>query len=141
MKKILILYDYPTVRELLAEDLAAAGHLVVPIDKLDLAKELIGTLGPDLVLLNVHINGKERWDVLEDIKKDYPTLPVLVLRTCSTDHQDRHDNLTHVYDLKNYHFEGLRRKIAKIFQQERDRTTNTLDFPHSAVATLQHGMR
>ena len=53
MKKLLIIYDYASVRELLMEELAADGHLVVPLGKPALAKEVIGTLRPDLVLLNL----------------------------------------------------------------------------------------
>ena len=79
MNKILIIYDYASVRELLTEELAADGHLVVPIGTPALANQVIGTLRPDLVLLNLHINGKDRWDVLEGIKKQDPDLRVLVL--------------------------------------------------------------
>jgi len=41
MKKILIIYDYASVRELLTEELAADGHLAVPIGSRPF-KEVIG---------------------------------------------------------------------------------------------------
>lgn len=152
MKKILIIYDYATVRELLAEELAADGHLVVPIDKLGLAKELIGTLKPDLVLLNVHRNGKEHWEVLEEIKKDDPSLPVLVLSTYFTGPQNLHDKLIDVYEMNSFRFDGLRKKVAQIFQQQGGKTRknerkniqkpqiNRLDYQHSPLGIIQHGM-
>ena len=117
MQKILIIYEYGNVRELLTEELAADGHLVVPIGTPALAKDLIGILRPDLVLLNLHINGKDRWDVLKDIKGQDPNLPVLVLSTYSNQ-DDLHRSLTDVYVMKSLHFEGLRQKVAEVLKRE-----------------------
>jgi len=118
MKKILIIYDYASVRELLAEELAAEGHLVVPIGKPELVKEVIGTLRPDLVLVNLHIGGKDRWDVLEEIKKQDPYLRVLVLTTCDLFKRDLLRSLDDVYVIKSFHFDGLRQKVAEILQRK-----------------------
>lgn len=117
MKKILIIYEYTSVRELLTEELAAEGRLVVPIGKPALAKEVIGALRPDLVLLNLHINGKDRWDVLEEIKKQDPYLRVLVLRTYDGYQEDLRGSLADVYVIKSFRFEGLRQKVAEVLQR------------------------
>ena len=45
-------------------------------------KEALGQVReekPDLVLLDLYLNGFEGWDVLADIKKNSPDLPVLVV--------------------------------------------------------------
>ena len=112
----MIIYDYASVRELLTEELAADGHLVVPIGKAALAKEVIGTLRPDLVLLNLHINGKDRWDVLKEIKKQDPYLRVLVLSTYAGYQEDLGRSLADVYVIKSFRFEGLRQKVAEVLQ-------------------------
>jgi two-component system response regulator AdeR len=118
MKKILIIYDYTSVRELITEELAAEGHLVVPIGKAALAKEVIGFLRPDLVLLDFRINGKDRWDVLEEIKKQDRYLRVLVLTTCDLFKRDLLRSLDDVYVIKNFHFDGLRQKVAEVLQRK-----------------------
>jgi DNA-binding response OmpR family regulator len=118
MKKILIIYDYASVRELLAEELAAEGHLVVPIGKPELVKEVIGTLRPDLVLVNLHIGGKDRWDVLEEIKKQDPYLRVLVLSTYDGYQEGHRRSLADVYVIKSFRFEGLGQKIAEVLQRK-----------------------
>ena len=118
MKKILIIYDYASVRELLTEELAAEGHLVVPIGKPALAKEVISTLRPDLLLLNLHIDGKDRWDVLEEIKKQDPYLRVLVLRTHDGYQEDLRGSSADVYVIKNFRFEGLRQKVTEVLQRK-----------------------
>ncbi len=117
MKKILIIYDYASVRELLTEELAAEGHLVVPIGKPDLAKEVIGSLRPDLVLLNLHINGRDRWDVLEEIKKQDPYLPILVLSTYDGYQEVHPKSLADVYMIKSFRFERLRQKVTEVLQR------------------------
>ncbi len=53
MKKILIIHGQENIREHLADKLAAEGYLVVPIGKPSLAKDVISTLRPDLILLNL----------------------------------------------------------------------------------------
>jgi len=117
MEKILIIYDYASVRELLAEELAADGHLVVPIGKPDLVKGVIGTLRPDLVLVNLHINGKDRWDVLEEIRKQDPYMRVLVLSTYGGYQEGHRRSLADVYVIKSFRFEGLRQKVVEVLQR------------------------
>ena len=117
MNKILIIYDYASVRELLTEELAADGHLVVPIGTPALANQVIGTLRPDLVLLNLHINGKDRWDVLTGIKRQYPYLRVLLLSTYGVYQEDFRRSLADVYVIKSFRFEGLRQKVAEVLQR------------------------
>jgi two-component system OmpR family response regulator len=118
MKKILILYDNASVRELLTEALAGDGHLVVPVSKVALAKEVIGSLKPDLLLLNLHIDGKDRWDVLKEIKRQYPYLRVLVLSTCAVCQEDLSRVSADVFLIKSFRFEGLRQKVAEVLQRK-----------------------
>ena len=118
MNKILIIYDYASVRELLTEELAADGHLVVPIGTPALANQVIGTLRPDLVLLNLHINGKDRWDVLEEIKKQDPYLRVLMLSIYGGYQEAFCRSLADVYVIKSFRLEGLRQKVAEVLQRK-----------------------
>ena len=118
MNRILIIYDYAGFRELLTEELAADGHLVVAIGKAALAKEVIGDLRPDLVLLCFRINGKDSWDVLEEIKKQDPYLRVLVLTTCALFKRDLLRPLDDVYVIKGFRFDGLRQKVAEVLRRK-----------------------
>jgi len=117
MKKILIIYDDALVRELLAKELAIDGHLVVPISEPALAEQLMGTLKPDLVLLNLPMNGKDRRDVAEEVKKQDPQLRVLVLSAYAADQDDLRRSLGDVYVIKNLRFEGLRQKVVEVLQR------------------------
>jgi len=91
---------------------------VVPIGTPALANQVIGTLRPDLVLLNLHINGKDRWDVLEEIKKQDPYLRVLVLSIYGGYQEDFRRSLADVYVIKSFRLEGLRQKVAEVLQRK-----------------------
>jgi two-component system OmpR family response regulator len=114
MNKILIIHDDASVREPLAEELAADGHLVVPISEPSLAGQVIGTLRPDLLLLKLQMDGKDRWDVLNEVKTHDPNLRVLVLGTYAADQEDTCRSFTNVYVMKSFLFAQLREKVAEV---------------------------
>ena len=57
MTKILIVGKDPSVREVMAKELAGEGHLVVAIGNCDLIEEMLTTLEPEFVLLNFRMDG------------------------------------------------------------------------------------
>lgn len=116
MAKILIIHDYASIREPLAEALAADGYLVVPIGRSSLARDMILTLEPDLVLLDLHINEKDKGDVLQEIKKQAPYIRVLGLSTPDHTAKDLGGSPGDVYVMKTPCFSGLRHKIASLLQ-------------------------
>jgi DNA-binding response OmpR family regulator len=81
MKKILLIHDQASIWESLAEALAADGYLVVPISRSALAREMILTLVPDLVLLDWEMDEKDKSDVFEEVKKQAPNMNLLALAT------------------------------------------------------------
>ncbi len=89
----------------------------MPIAKAALAKDLLDTLRPDLVLLDVYVNGKDRWEVLDEIKGHDPSFPVLVIRPCRSYQQDPHAKSHDVYSNQSFPFKGLRHKVNEIFKQ------------------------
>ncbi len=78
MAKILIWDRYPDW-EFLAEKLAFDGHTVVWAEKSHRIKELVMTGQFDLMLLNSQKGRRVRRDVLKEIKREDPYLPVLVV--------------------------------------------------------------
>jgi CheY-like chemotaxis protein len=67
--KILILSEMFEVRELIAQDCAAEGHMVVATGNPALIRTLIPDLNPDLVLLDLHLNKINPWKVMRLIRK------------------------------------------------------------------------
>ena len=78
MQSILIVDDQPHLQEFLLEELMDEGHSVEAVTDAVSVRRYLGDSKPDLVLLDLHLNGFEGWDVLDDIKSTHPHLPVLI---------------------------------------------------------------
>ena len=115
MNRILILDRYPSIRELLAEELAAEGYMVVAIGNPELIGDLVGTFDPNLIILDLFINGEMRWDVLKEIKKQHPHLRVLIHTAFHPD-EDPRSSPADGWIVKSSIFDGLRQKTAEILR-------------------------
>jgi DNA-binding NarL/FixJ family response regulator len=80
-RKVFIIDDHPIVRQGLAlfinrePDLAVCGDA----EEANTALRLIGELKPDLVMLDISLNGPDGLDLLKTIRARDPNLPVLIL--------------------------------------------------------------
>jgi len=78
MPKILIVDDKPIIRNLLYDELSIANFQVVTINTVELIWKHIREIRPDIVLLGLHSESFDSWQILNDIKKKIPDLPVLI---------------------------------------------------------------
>jgi two-component system OmpR family response regulator len=78
-KKVLVVDDEATVRFLLSRVLTHAGFAVDVATDGESALERIESSEPDLVVLDLMMPGIDGWGVLERLKADGSTLPVLVV--------------------------------------------------------------
>ncbi|MDR4507200.1 MAG: response regulator transcription factor [Candidatus Brocadiaceae bacterium] len=81
MKKILIADDHPIIREGLKQILNGYGDAIT-IDSIDTCLGVLNTLRQntyDLLLLDINMPDKMGLDILEELKDNYPALPVLIL--------------------------------------------------------------
>jgi len=113
MKKILIVDRYSSVRELLAEDLAAEGNTVVPIGNPKLIQNFIHSLAPHLIILDPFMDGKWQWNLLKEIKKENPGLPILIF-TANRLQGDQRQLLADGWVMKSFIFDALKEKINGI---------------------------
>ncbi|RLC28819.1 response regulator, partial [Candidatus Woesebacteria bacterium] len=79
MANILIIDDQEWVLDLFSESLIDAGHNISTTDNIKSVMRNVSSFKPDLVLLNLYLkHGFNVWDVLQDIKKQDSTLPVII---------------------------------------------------------------
>ncbi len=78
MPKILIVDDKQIIRKLIYDELTNANFQVVTLNTIELVWKFIRDTRPDLVLLGLHSESFDSWQILKDIKKYIPDLPVLI---------------------------------------------------------------
>jgi len=111
MKKILIFDAYPSIRQLLAEELTAEGNVTMGIDKSEHVSEWVERFAPDLIVLDLYVRGKILWDLLAELKKRYPGIPVLLFTAFQPNEIPRLKEAD-AWVRKSFLFEELKEKIA-----------------------------
>lgn len=76
--KILIFDEYPSIRNLLAEELAGEGSVILAIGRPELIREGVADFKPELAILDLFLRGSFRWEFLREIRRQAPALPVIL---------------------------------------------------------------
>ena len=84
---ILIVDDEPQVAEILARSLAREGHRAVIATSGEEAIGMVGPGQPDAMFLDVSMPGMSGLDVLAEVKRRRPALPVVVITGHATPEQ------------------------------------------------------
>ncbi len=118
MAKILIMGELSSVREIMAEELAGEGHLVVAISSPALIEELLTTLEPDLVLLDFLKSRMDLWGALEEIKRRDPHLPILTFTSYGRYKEEIRFEVTNGYGIRSFSLEILKQKVAELLKRK-----------------------
>lgn len=85
MPKILVVDDKKIISKLIYDELTIANFQVITLNSIELIWKYIIEIQPDLLLLGLHSESFDSWQILNDIKKNIPNLPVLIY-TINSDH-------------------------------------------------------
>ena len=116
MNTILVIEDDWAVRELFTIELASEGVNIVATGEFDSIRERMRALNPNLVLLDIYMNGKLRWDVLVEIKEENPEVPVIMVNNFDDYSKDPHFILVNDCWIKSDLFDDLKQKIREVLQ-------------------------
>ena len=115
MKNILIVDDQRYVRELLSEELTDEGYRVSCAGDTESIWAYLKDSPPDVILLDLYLNGFEGWEVLQDIKREVPNLPVIIITAYDSYADDPRLSQAAGYVVKSFvSFGELKRKIAEV---------------------------
>jgi DNA-binding response OmpR family regulator len=113
MAKILLaIKEYPSIRDLLSEELAEWGYVVVSTGDPNLISELLRTFDPDLIIMDPYVRGEMHCDLLERIRNQKPHLPILIFSDPYK--EDSHQFQVDGWVAKSFLFDNLKQKIIKI---------------------------
>ena len=112
---ILIVDDQSYIQELFSQELMDEGYKVLSTGDAKSAKVYVENSKPDLVLLDLYLNGFEGWDLLHDIKSKDPHLPVIIVTAYDTYVDDPRVSQAAGYVVKSFvHFDELKQRIADV---------------------------
>jgi CheY-like chemotaxis protein len=114
MAKILAIDEYPSIRDLLSEELTEEGNVVVSTGDPNLIREMLQTFEPDLMILDPYARGKMRWELLERIKNQKPHLPVLIF--ADPYKNDPYQFQADGWVAKSFLLDDLKQNIIKILE-------------------------
>lgn len=78
-QRILLADDDPGVRGSLSDVLVTESYVVIPANDGQQALELAGSIQVDLVLLDLNMPRKNGWDTFEQLTREHPFLPVIIV--------------------------------------------------------------
>ena len=117
MANILIIDDQAYVREFLSEELGHAGYRVSSVGDAESIWGYIIDSRPDLVLLDLYLDGFEGWEVLRDIKRKHLNLPVLIVTAYDSFADDPRLSQADGYMIKSFvALDELKQKIADVLR-------------------------
>ncbi|MBN1843219.1 MAG: response regulator [Deltaproteobacteria bacterium] len=120
MPNILIVDDQPCIRELISEELIYEGYEVERVGDAESARAYIKRSRPDLVLLDLYLDGPDGWDVLRDIKRQDPHLPVLIVTAYDSFQDDPRLSRADGYVIKSTDFWELKHQITNALRQKQE---------------------
>ena len=111
MANILIIDDQHFIGELLSEELAEEGHHITFVEDSDYVMSTIEESRPDIILLDLYLQGFEGWELLDRIKMYDPSVPVLIVSAYDNFVNDPRMKYADGYVIKNIKTDTLKQKI------------------------------
>ena len=84
MNKILLVDDDPDILKLLSMRLSAAGYGVQAVDSGEKALAALAAARPELVITDLKMGGMDGLSLFDEVRKQAPTLPVIILTAHGT---------------------------------------------------------
>ena len=113
MKRILVIDDDPAIRLLYQDELLEEGYEVISSDGGKGLLQLMAEQRPDLILLDLKLGHRSGLDLLEDIRKESWTIPVILLTAYPAFKLDSKSVSACASVTKNSDLTGLKQQIEK----------------------------
>ena len=138
MPNVLIVDDQECIRELVAEELIREGYQVAGVGDAESINGHLRASRPDLVLLDLYLDGPDGWDVLGDIKRQDPNLSVIIFTAYDSFLDDPRLSQADGYVIKSVCFDELKRKVADALNRKIDRESKVEAGSHMPQFSAAH---
>jgi DNA-binding response OmpR family regulator len=118
MTNILIADDQYCVQELLCEELTEEGYMVQTASDAESVRTQLKASRPDLLLLDLYLDGPDGFELLRDAKREHPDLPVIIFTAYDTYVDDPRLSQADAYVVKSFDFMQLKQWIADVLRHK-----------------------
>jgi len=116
MNKILVVDDEKSMRILYADELAEEGYHVITHGGGNGLMDLLDRERPDLVLLDIRLGGEKGLDLLQDIRKTFYDLPVILCTAYPAFEQDVRSIAADDYVVKSFDMREIKSKVKRLLK-------------------------
>ena len=138
MKNILVVDDQPCVREVISEELDSEGYRVTTARDTESVTAHLRVSPPDLVVLDLFLDGLEGIALLHEIKLRYPWIPVIVFTAYESFREDPRLSKADAYVVKSSLFDELKESIMLLLNRAPRSAPTTGFVPHHAHLQAGH---
>ncbi len=78
-RRILVVDDEETIRDILVELLAGANHRVMAVSRAEEGLDLLADSGFDLVITDLNLPGISGWEMARVVRRDHRAIPIIML--------------------------------------------------------------
>ncbi|MDY6838194.1 MAG: response regulator [Thermodesulfobacteriota bacterium] len=114
METILIVDDQQCVREYLSDELISEGYGVQTAANPESVTSHLARSRPDLMLLDLFLDGPQGFALLDEIRAHYSGLPVIVFTAYDSFKDDPRLSWVDGYVMKSFDLRELKEKIAHV---------------------------
>ena len=117
MAKILVVDDEESIRVLYSEVLTDEGYEVVTSGSCGEALQLIASVEPSGVVLDIRMDDCDGLDLLQEIRLSYPDLPIILNTAYDSFREDVKSIAADDYVVKSYDLSELKASLASILKK------------------------
>src|SRR5574341_1940627 len=119
MEKILLVDDEPNIRLFYKEALCEEGYEVLEAESGKDSLDILRHQPVDLVVLDIKLRSESGLDVLQNLTKEFPNLPVVLCTAYSSFQDDYISWLAEAYIVKSSDIEELVKEIKRVINKKR----------------------
>ena len=116
MAKILLVDDEQHILQYYSEELSTDGHQVMAIQDGDQLMGMIDSQRPDVVVLDIKLVDWDGLQLLQDIRKRYYDLPVILCSAYDTYKEDPKVMAADYYVVKSFDLSELKNRICQVIE-------------------------
>jgi len=117
MSSIIVVDDEESIRSLCAEELDEEGYDVITTGVCQEVPELISSVQPSAMVLDIRIDDCDGLELLRDIKEIHPHLPIILYTAYDSYREHEKSVAADYYVVKSFDLAELKEKLSQVFSQ------------------------